>query len=294
MTSRLPLSLSLRSHFASTCSWRVRLALHARGTPHSIVPVDILAAAHRENDAARTVPSLRLQILTHQTDSPSPDDAEAERPRFLVPKEAVEPLLSSGGSEIEIGESLAILELLDELEIARENAGLAAQEQDTHTTGGSNRLIPHGSSLLGASPIERAQNREVVQQVVSGGQPLQNVRVRDYLEAQFAELSSVGSSVASASPLGLSERVQSWSTHWTLRSLEKVEGMLAASDWTPDAPFSAVDCVLIPHAFAARKRYDIDLNRFPIVSEIERRLRDHPRVRAAHPLAQVDAPSLGD
>jgi maleylpyruvate isomerase len=115
--------VKLYSYWRSSSSWRVRIALNLKGIAHRIVPIDLLpgeqwSAAHLARSPAGKIPVLELR---------------------------------HGGQPRRIVESMAMLELLEE-------------------------LVP-APRLLPADPFARAQVRTLAELVNSGIQPLQNLSV---------------------------------------------------------------------------------------------------------------------
>ena len=67
-----PPALTLHSYWRSSCSWRVRIALHHKGLPFSYSAVDLLqgeqlSPAHRARNPMTTVPLLEVHEGSHPT-----------------------------------------------------------------------------------------------------------------------------------------------------------------------------------------------------------------------------------
>lgn len=82
----------LYSYWRSSCSWRVRIALHVKGIPFEQRTVNVLGGEHR--------------------DATSP--LAKKLPFGLVPALVVIPNAGNGGDEVVLAESMAIIEYLEE------------------------------------------------------------------------------------------------------------------------------------------------------------------------------------
>ena len=129
--------MKLYSYWRSSSAWRVRIALAWKGIPYELVPVRIApgddeqhGAAFRAKNPLGEVPLLEL------------DAVPGERPRL-------------------VGQSLAILELLEE-------------------------LYPR-PALLPSDPWLRARARQLALIVISGIQPLQNLATLQRVKALGAD-----------------------------------------------------------------------------------------------------------
>lgn len=188
----------------------------------------------------------------------------SDRNAVALPQQCSEPQTG----EFIIGDSLAIIELLES-------------------------IFPDSPRLLGRSAIERARIIEAFSGV-SDGQVLQTLRVKRYLQSEFEKGSL---------PHNAEERVKEWSAKWTHESLTVLERISAANSelgrgrFVVGDRFSAADCALIPHAFAARKRYNIDIaSNFPCLADLlafQQHNADenlHEALHRSHPMNQPDAP----
>jgi maleylpyruvate isomerase len=127
-------NVTLHGYWRSSASWRVRIALHYKAIPFTTVPVHLLQHGGEQYSA----------------------EYGALNPMHQVPLLS----FSDGHSApLHIGQSLAIIELLDE-------------------------LVPL-PALLPADPIERARVRQLAEIVNSGIQPLQNIGVLRRLKSEF-------------------------------------------------------------------------------------------------------------
>jgi maleylacetoacetate isomerase len=169
----------------------------------------------------------------------------------LNPQELV-PVLVDGRRVIH--QSLAIAEYLDE-------------------------LYPDTRPLLPVGARERAQVRALAQLVACDIHPLNNLRVMQYLERE----------------LGVDKDARdAWSRHWMAIGFDACEHLLDASASTGrfchgDAP-SLADVCLVPQLYNAR-RFNVDLDPYPIIRRIEAACRELPEFDAARPENQPDAPA---
>jgi maleylacetoacetate isomerase len=123
-------------------------------------------------------------------------------------------------------------------------------------------------------PKEKARVLQICELINSGIQPLQNLKVNQYLEKEM------GHSKAD---------VEHWNQHWISKGLESLERALQTSAGTYcfGGEFSAADCFLVPQCFAAR-RFGVKVEKFPIISRIEESCSKLEAVKKAHPQAQPD------
>lgn len=117
--------MKLYGYWRSSCTWRVRIGLLHKGVPHTYEPVHLTRAGGQQNT----------------------EDYRALNPLRTVPLLEWE----EGGHLQRLSQSLAILELLEELH-------------------------PE-PALLPKSPVQRAKVRMIAESINSGIQPLQNLVV---------------------------------------------------------------------------------------------------------------------
>ncbi len=133
-------------------------------------------------------------------------------------------------------------------------------------------------ALLPAQPAERAQVRALAQLVASELQPLNNLRVLNYLRDEQ----------------GMDEAVRNeWYRHWIAAGFGALEALLerqagAARFCHGDSPTLA-DVCLVPQVYNAR-RYECDLGPYPRIRAIDEACRELPAFHAAAPEQQPDAP----
>jgi maleylpyruvate isomerase len=126
--------VKLYGYWRSSSSWRVRIALGLKGIDYESLPVDLLAGEQRAGEHALRNPMQQVPVLAVET----------------------------GGKTHHLGQSLAILEYLEE----------------THPE----------PALLPSDPVERARVRQLAEIVNSGVQPYQNLALLRQLEKMAPEL----------------------------------------------------------------------------------------------------------
>lgn len=131
--------------------------------------------------------------------------------------------------------------------------------------------------LLPVNAGDRAYIRALAQIVISDIQPLNNLRILDYLEKELA-----------INP----QQLQSWYRHWVEAGLQAVEALLERhrQDGTycyGDTPTIA-DICLIPQVYNAL-RYNCNLDAFPIICRIYGSCTSQPAFLQAAPENQADA-----
>lgn len=128
--------------------------------------------------------------------------------------------------------------------------------------------------LFLSHPKEKARVLHICEMINSGIQPLQNLKVNQYLEKEM------GHSKAD---------VERWNQHWIEKGLASVERALQSSAGTYcfGGEFSAADCYLVPQCFSSR-RFGVKIENFPIISRIEQACLKLEAVQKAHPEKQPD------
>ena len=132
-------------------------------------------------------------------------------------------------------------------------------------------------ALLPSVDVERARVREVVQYIACDIHPLNNLRVLKFLTGTL-QLSD--------------EQKKTWISHWLETGLAALESQLDHASTRGafcfgDSPTLA-DCCLMPQLFNAR-RFDVDVDRYPTLREIEKNCESIEAFRLAHPSRQPDA-----
>ena len=216
----------LYSYFRSSAAYRVRIALALKGL----------------------TPELRFVHLTKDGGQQHAPEFRALNPQGRVPF-LVDRL--GDGTELRLGQSLAIIEYLDE----------------THPQ----------PALLPRDAGGRARVRQIALAIAADIQPLQNLSTTQRLESQLG-----------ADQTQRDAWVRHWIGNG-LQALETLlaADMATGRFCHGDAPGMA-DCCLVPQLFAAR-RFGADLAKFPTLVRIDAACTALPAFAAAAPAAQPDA-----
>jgi maleylacetoacetate isomerase len=130
--------------------------------------------------------------------------------------------------------------------------------------------------LLPADPVERAQVRAFCAVIGCDIHPLQNLRVLQYLEAEFEADQT---------------RKNRWCRRWIGDGLAAAEALISKRPRTMfafgDTPGMA-EVYLMPQLFSA-SRFGVDVNAMPRLAEIGAACDELPEFKAAHPANQPDA-----
>ena len=129
--------------------------------------------------------------------------------------------------------------------------------------------------LLPENPILSAQAKAFALAIAADIHPLQNLRVLQKVRKDY-QLTD--------------EQVQEWSRHWMrigFAALEKTASLRKTHYLFCDSPGYA-ECVLIPQIYYAR-RFDLDMNKFPALSDVDSMCNELPAFKHAHPSVQTDA-----
>jgi maleylpyruvate isomerase len=175
---------------------------------------------------------------------------EQRSPEYLAMNPAgLVPVLTDG--EQALAQSLAIMEYLDE------------SRPETH------RLLP-------GDALQRAQIRAASLSLACDVHPMCNVRVLNYLTNEFKVTQA--------------ER-EAWFVHWVVTGLDAFEASLAKRPARGDFCFgdtpTMADCVLVPQVFSA-KRFNVDIEKYPLIVEIDARCNALDAFQQAHPIKQPD------
>ncbi len=194
--------------------------------------------------------ALNLKSVAYDRVSIDLDGGEAGRAEYraLNPQGLVPVLIDNGRM---LNQSLAILEYLE----------------DTYPD----------PPLLPRDPAERARVRALALMVACEIQPLDNLRVLNYLR----------------DTLGVGEEQRlSWYRHWVVEGFKAIEAMLAGAKETGrfchgDTPTLA-DVCLVPQVANAVRR-EIDLRPYPTIKRIDEACRAIPAFERARPENQPGA-----
>jgi len=128
--------------------------------------------------------------------------------------------------------------------------------------------------LFPKKPHDRARVMQICEVINSGIQPLQNLKVLQYLEKDLGH----------AKP-----ESDKWVQHWVEKGFASLEKILVntSGSYCFGGEFTAADCFLLPQCFAAR-RFGVQIEKFPHISRVETNGLKLPAVQAAHPEKQPD------
>ena len=128
-------------------------------------------------------------------------------------------------------------------------------------------------SLLAGDLTLRARQRAVAAIIACDIHPLHNVSVLNRLRS-----------------LGQDEQVVSdWIGHWISEGLNAVEQLIDGDIFCFGDTPGIADVYLLPQLYAAH-RFNVDLDAFPRIRQVEQRALQHPAFSEAHPDAQSDKP----
>ena len=133
-------------------------------------------------------------------------------------------------------------------------------------------------ALLPRDTWARARVRALAAMVGCDVHPINNRRILQYLRKQF------GADEAA---------VNAWCGRWIADGFDAYEALLAEDEHRGGFSFggapSMADLYLIPQVESAR-RFQVDLTRWPLISEVEQRCMALPAFADAAPMRQPDAP----
>lgn len=207
----------------------------------------------RSSSSYRVRIALHLKKLEFETVAVSlvADGGEQRKAAYRAKNpQMLVPFLEDG--DVAIGQSMAILEYLEE----------------TYT----------GIPLLPAAAAARARVRAFAHMVTADIQPLNNLRVLGYLD----------------NALGLDKAARdAWYAHWVAVGFEALEALAQAArnegPFTFGATPTFADVCLVPQLYNAR-RFDVPLDDYPRLVEIDAALNELEAFRQAAPEAQPDKP----
>ena len=171
--------------------------------------------------------------------------------KLLNPGELVPTLVDSENEyDIILNQSLAIIEYLDE-------------------------RFPEKHKLLPEHKLDRARVRTVAYDMGCDAQPIQNLRVLQYLESNFSA--------------GQPEKAQ-WAKHWIEQAFATVERRIqnTAADFCFGFNVSLADVVLVPQYYNAM-RFEVDMQKYPLIQRVVDNCNKLDSFKAAAPEAQPDA-----
>jgi len=219
LKSKVPV---LYSYWRSSCSWRVRIALHLKNVDYEYRAIHLVKDGGEQlKDEYRDVNPL------------------AQVPAYIDYTEDGEP--------ITITQSLAIMEYLEE------------------------KYPTQGINILGHDIFQRAKVRQISEMINSGTQPIQNLSVMNHHSSDQKEKSA-------------------WSKHFIDKGLKAVEKILeqTSGKYCVGNFISMADCCLVPQVYNA-KRFNVDLDQFPMIRKIVDALESEDAFVKAHPQLQPDS-----
>lgn len=126
-----------------------------------------------------------------------------------------------------------------------------------------------GHALLPKDLVKRAKVRELCEIINSGIQPIQNLSVLQKIGDTKVEWAN------NAITVGFVALEQKLST--------------CAGKYSVDDDITMADACLVPQVMNA-ERFKVDMNRFPIITRINKTLLEHPAVIESGPKNQIDCP----
>lgn len=199
----------LYDYFRSSCSYRVRIALHLKNISCDIIPIS---------------------LLKHENES---SEYTKINPQGLVPTWQDE--------SITLGQSLAILEYLDE-------------------------IYPKIPKLLPNDIFLRAKTRQIAYIIACDMHPLNNLRVKEYLQEH-----------------GFSnDNFLEWYHHWLKAGFDSLEKIISDGPYCVGDTLTLADVCLIPQLYNAR-RFKFDVTPYPKILKIENHCKQLPAFIDAEP-----------
>ena len=216
------MDLKLYSFFNSSTSYRVRVALALKGLDYTYAGIDIRAGVHHH---------------AHYVNDINPS---AGVPALVVEK---------GDEEITLGQSLAIIDYLDQ-------------------------IVPK-PRLIPLEPVARARVLEFANLIACDIHPVNNLRVLRYLQSELGVTAEQRDAW-----------YHYWIAEG-LAAAERLLGRYGARPFCfGDAP-SLADCCLVPQ-IANAERMHCPLDAYPLAMAAASHARAHPAFQAAAPAAQPD------
>ncbi|GFR09320.1 maleylacetoacetate isomerase [Trichonephila clavata] len=128
-------------------------------------------------------------------------------------------------------------------------------------------------ALLPADPFAKAKVREIVDSIVASIQPLQNMKVLQYVNKELGKDS------------------KAWGKCWVESGFKSLERILEETHGTfcVGEEITLADVCLVPQVFNA-SRFDVDMAPFPLISKISSRLNGLRAFKDSHPFVQPDCP----
>ena len=131
-------------------------------------------------------------------------------------------------------------------------------------------------ALYPEDAIERAQMRALCQHIACDVHPLNNLRVLRYLKDRLGHTQ---------------ETVGEWYAHWIHTGFDTLEPQVAAMPGAfslGDQP-GMLELMIVPQVYNAR-RFDVPLERYPAICDLDERCASLDAFARAHPSRQPDTP----
>ncbi|MGX7895895.1 maleylacetoacetate isomerase [Tsuneonella sp. HG222] len=130
--------------------------------------------------------------------------------------------------------------------------------------------------LLPPNRADRAVARSMAMAVACDIHPLNNLRVRKYLQHEYGQ-DAAG--------------IDAWSQTWIRAGFDALEVMIDrhGGRFAFGDTLTTVDCHLVPQVYSA-ERFNVDCSPWPELMRVVGNARAEPAVAAAHPDVQPDAP----
>lgn len=215
--------LQLYSYWRSSAAYRVRIGLNLKGLAYDIVPVHLLRDGGQQHS----------------------DEFRQVNPQELVPV--------LGHGQRRLGQSLAILEYLDEM-------------------WPEPRLLP-------STARERQRVRALSMLVACDIHPLNNLRVLQYFEREW-----------NVPQPERDEWVKHWIVEGFRAAEAMLAGHPSTGTFCEGNTPTMADCCLVPQVYNAR-RFGVDMAQFPALQRIEAACLELPAFDRARPERQPDAPA---
>jgi maleylacetoacetate isomerase len=127
--------------------------------------------------------------------------------------------------------------------------------------------------FLPSDPVERAKVRGVAQIIACDIHPLNNTSPLRYLKNQLGHEQA---------------QIDTWYSHWILEGFEAVEALISPGPYAFGNEVTLADICLVPQVANAR-RFNVPLERFPKIVEVDRVCVGLPAFDKARPENQPDA-----
>ena len=134
--------------------------------------------------------------------------------------------------------------------------------------------FPDKRPLLPRDIKERAKVREICEHINSGMQPLQNMKVLNYVKSEFAG------------------DTKGWALHWNQIGFKALEQILTNNNdiYSVGNTVTLADTFLLPQFCGAIQRFGLNPSDYPHVNRTVERLKMIPEFVAAFPENQPDCP----